>query len=35
VPTEFSLAWSDITALRIVPVIEDAELVDVLKRTGR
>ena len=33
--TEFSLAWSDITALRIVPVIEDAELVDVLKRTGR
>ena len=33
--TEFALGWSDVTALKFVPVIEDAELVDVLKRTGR
>jgi hypothetical protein len=33
--TEFSLGWSDVTELKMLPVIEDAELVDVLKRTGR
>ena len=33
--TEFSLTWSDVMELRIVPVIEDAEFVEVLQRTGR
>jgi len=33
--TEFSLGWSDVTGLKMVPVIEDADLVDVLKRAGR
>ena len=33
--TEFSLGWSDVTELKMLPVIEDAELVDVLKHTGR
>jgi hypothetical protein len=32
--TEFSLQWSDLMDLRIVPVVEDAELVDVLKKAG-
>jgi hypothetical protein len=30
--TEFSLMWSDLMELKIVPVIEDTELVEVLNR---
>lgn len=30
--TEFSLMWSDLMELQIVPVIEDAELAGVLQR---
>ena len=30
--TEFSLMWSDLMELRLVPVIEDAALVEVLGR---
>jgi uncharacterized protein DUF3303 len=30
--TEFSLMWSDLMELKIVPVVEDAELTEVLKR---
>jgi hypothetical protein len=30
--TEFSLMWSDVMALKIVPVIEDADLGEVLSR---
>jgi hypothetical protein len=33
--TEFSLMWSDVMELRVVPVVEDAELNEVLQRTGR
>lgn len=33
--TEFALMWSDLMELRIVPVIEDAELGEVLKRAGK
>jgi hypothetical protein len=33
--TEFSLMWSDIIALKIVPVIEDADLAIVLTRAGK
>ena len=33
--TEFSLMWSDIMELKIVPVIEDADLGEVLKRAGK
>jgi len=33
--TEFSLMWSDVMELRLVPVIEDAQLSDVLGRSGR
>ena len=33
--TEFALMWSDLMELRIVPVIEDAELSEVLKRAGK
>jgi hypothetical protein len=32
--TEFSLMWSDVMELRIVPVIEDAALNQVFARTG-
>ena len=32
--TEFSLMWSDLMEMRIVPVIEDAGLAEVLVRTG-
>ncbi len=32
--TEFSLMWSDLMELRIVPVIEDSQLGDVLTRTA-
>jgi hypothetical protein len=33
--TEFSLMWSDLMELSIVPVIEDAELGEVLARQSR
>ncbi len=32
--TEFSLMWSDLMELKIVPVIEDADLGEVLNRRG-
>ena len=32
--TEFSLMWSDLMALKITPVIEDAELGEVLSRAA-
>ena len=31
---EFSLMWSDLMELKIVPVIEDADLAEVLNRGG-
>jgi uncharacterized protein DUF3303 len=31
--TEFALMWSDLMELKLVPVVEDAELAEVLKRT--
>ena len=33
--TEFSLMWTDLIEIRIVPVLEDAELVDVLQRAAK
>jgi hypothetical protein len=33
--TEFSLQWSDLMELKLVPVIEDAELAGVLQRMGK
>ncbi len=33
--TEFSLMWSDVMELKIVPVIEDADLGEVLNRQGK
>jgi hypothetical protein len=33
--TEFALMWSDLMDLRIVPIVEDADLKDVLGRTNR
>jgi uncharacterized protein DUF3303 len=33
--TQFALMWSDVMELRLVPVVEDAELAKVLERTGR
>lgn len=33
--TEFALMWSDLMDLTIVPVLEDQELSDVLKRIGK
>jgi hypothetical protein len=33
--TEFSLMWSDLMELEIVPVLEDQELLEVLTRAGR
>jgi Protein of unknown function (DUF3303) len=30
--TEFALMWSDVMELKLVPVIEDTELADVLQR---
>jgi hypothetical protein len=33
--TEFSLQWSDVMDLRLVPVVEDAELGEVLQRAGK
>jgi hypothetical protein len=33
--TEFSLMWSDLMELRLVPVIEDGALGEVLARVGR
>ena len=32
--TEFSLMWSDLMEMRIVPVIEDAGLAEILGRAG-
>jgi hypothetical protein len=32
--TEFALQWSDLMKVEIVPVVEDKELTEVLKRTG-
>jgi hypothetical protein len=32
---EFALMWSDLMELRIVPVLEDTEFAEVLKRTGK
>ena len=33
--TEFALMWSDLMELRIVPVLEDAEVKEVLQRAGK
>jgi hypothetical protein len=33
--TEFSLMWSDVLDLKLVPIVEDPEMIDVLQRTGR
>jgi hypothetical protein len=33
--TGFSLMWSDVMSLEVVPVVEDAELVDALSRAGK
>jgi hypothetical protein len=32
--THFSLMWSDLLELRVVPVVEDAQLVDALERAA-
>lgn len=32
---EFALVWSDLMELTIVPVLEDEQLVDVLRRIGK
>ena len=33
--TEFALMWSDVMELKVVPVLEDAELLETLRRAGR
>jgi hypothetical protein len=33
--TEFALMWSDLMELRIIPVVEDAQLKDALQRAGK
>ncbi len=33
--THFSLMWSDLLELRLVPVVEDAQLVDALGRAAK
>ena len=33
--TEFSLMWSDVVNLTLVPIVEDTELVDALQRAGK
>lgn len=33
--THFALMWSDIMELRLVPVVEDAELAESLERAGQ
>lgn len=33
--TEFALMWSDLMAVRIVPVVEDTELSEVLERNAK
>ena len=33
--TEFSLMWSDVMHLKVVPIVEDAELIDALGRAGK
>ena len=32
--TEFSLRWSDVTDLKVVPIVEDGELLEALQRSG-
>jgi len=32
--TEFALQWSDLLSLNVVPVVDDAELSEVLQRRG-
>lgn len=32
--TQFSLAWSDVMSLQIVPVVDDKDLMEVLERSG-
>ena len=33
--TQFALDWSDVLSLQLTPVVEDKDLVEVLKATGR
>ena len=33
--TEFSLMWSDVVSLRVVPVVEDDGINEALKRAGK
>lgn len=33
--TQFSLMWSDLMELEIIPVLDDQELVDVLAKAGK
>jgi hypothetical protein len=33
--TEFALMWSDVMELRVVPVLEDSDLAETLRRAGR
>lgn len=33
--TDFALLWSDLLALRIVPVVDDADLGESLRRAGK
>jgi len=33
--TEFSLQWSDLMELEVIPVVEDQELAEVLQRIGK
>ena len=33
--TEFSLMWSDVMHLKVVPIVEDAELGETLQRVSR
>ena len=33
--TEFALMWSDVMELKVVPVVDDADLSETLRRSGR
>ena len=33
--TEFALMWSDVMELKVVPVVDDADLQETLRRSGR
>jgi hypothetical protein len=33
--TEFGLMWSDVMALKLIPVVEDEDLIEVLTRAGK